>query len=193
MTAMIALATFFLASLLNTVAQQPPPEGPPPGGPPPQTQGPVSQYPTSPTAMQPLETGACLDSGRAVPKVLQSPVSRAMQIVRIDLLLSTATMMPGEIIGYLYTTADGSLWLGQRSSDYQSAADATAINRVLAATHVAGYSATSFPPTTVYGVPTKHPQLFRVQIPPDAYQPLRIALAPCVIWPSGRPLPDPSL
>ena len=177
---MLALATFFLASLLNTVAQQPAPEGPPPMGPPPQTQG------------QPLETGACLDSIRAVPKVLQSPVSRATQLVRIDLVLSTATMMPGEIIGFLYTTQDGSTWLGQRTSDYQSAADATAINRVLAATHVAGYNVTGFPPTTVYGVATKHPQIFRVQIPPDAYRPLRITLAPCVLWPSGRPLPDPS-
>jgi hypothetical protein len=143
--------------------------------------------------MQPLETGACLDSIRAVPKVLQPPASRAMQVVRIDLVLSTATMMPGEIVGFLYTTSDGSTWLGQRTSDYQSAADATAINRVLSATHVPGYNVTGFPPTTVYGVPTKHPQVFRVQIPADAYQALRITLAPCVIWPAGRPLPDPSL
>jgi hypothetical protein len=144
-------------------------------------------------AQQPLENGPCLDSLRAVPKVLQQPVSRGMQIVRIDLMLSTATMMPGEIIGFLYTLEDGSTWLGQRTSDYQSAADATAINAVLAATHVPGYNVTGFPPTNVYGVPTKHPQLFRVIVPPDAYGPLRIQLAPCVIWPPGRPLPDPAL
>jgi hypothetical protein len=143
--------------------------------------------------MQPLENGACLDSIRAVPKVLQAPVSREAQVVRIDMVLSTASMMPGEIIGFLYTTQDGSTWLGQRTSDYQSAADATAINRVLAATHVPGYNVTGFPATTVYGVPTKHPQLFRVQIPTDAYQALRVQLAPCVVWPSGRPLPDPVL
>jgi len=116
-----------------------------------------------------------------------------MQIVRIDQVVSTATMIPGEIIGFLYTTQDGGTWLGQRSAQYQSAADATAINQVLAATHVAGYTVTGFPPTNVYGVPTKHPQIFRVNVPPDAYRPLRIALVPCVIWPSGRPLPDPSM
>jgi hypothetical protein len=177
---MLALATFFLTALANTVAQMPPPQGPPP------------QYP-QPAMQQPLENGSCLDSLRAVPKVLQPPVSRAMQVVRIDLVLSTATMMPGEIIGFLYTTADGSTWLGQRTADYQSAADATAINQVLAATHGAGYSVNGFPPRDVYGVPTKHPQLFRVQIPPAAYAPLRIALAACVAWPAGRPLPDPSI
>lgn len=142
---------------------------------------------------QPLENGSCLDSLRAVPKVLQSPVSRAMQTVRIDLVLSTATMMPGEIIGFLYTTQDGSTWLGQRSSAYQSSADATAINRVLAATHVPGYNVTAFPATTEYGVPMKHPQIFRVQIPSDALSTLEIRFEPCVIWPPGRPLPDPAL
>ncbi len=176
---MFALATFFLTTLASTVAQAPPP---PPEGPPPVA------------AMQaPLENGPCLDSLRAVPKVVQGPLSRSMQVVRIDQVESTATMMPGEVIGFLYTTHDGSTWLGQRTSDYQSAADATAINRVLAATHVAGYSVTGFPPTNLYGVPTKHQQIFRVQIPPNAFAPLRIQLAPCVIWPSARPLPDPAL
>ncbi len=176
---MFALATFFLTALVNTVAQVPP-QGPPPNAQPAPMQ-------------QPLENGSCLDSLRPVPKVLQAPVSRAMQIVRIDLVLSTATMMPGEIIGFLYTAEDGSTWLGQRSADYQSAADATAINRVLAATHVPGYNVTGFPPRDVYGVPTKHPQLFRVQVPPDALTALRIQFQPCVAWPPGRPLPDPSM
>ncbi len=141
----------------------------------------------------PLQNGFCLDSLRPVPKVVQAPIVRAMQIVRIDLVLSTATMMPGEIIGFLYTTQDGSTWLGQRSADYQSAADATAINRVLAATHGSGSNTTGFPPRDVYGVPTKHPQVFRVQVPPDALGPLRVAFAPCVVWPPGRSLPDPSM
>jgi hypothetical protein len=179
---MFALATFFLVTLLNTVAQQPPP------GPPPQM-GPPTRVPMQ----QPLEEGPCLDSIRAVPKALQPPVSRAMQVVRIDLVVSTATMMPGEIIGFLYTTQDGSTWLGQRSSTYQSAAAATAINQVLAATHVPGYNVTGFPPTSEYGVPTKHPQLFRVQVPSDALAPLRIEFEPCVAWPPDRPLPDPAL
>ncbi len=90
-----------------------------------------------------------------------------MQIVRIDQVVSTATMLPGEVIGFLYTTQDGSTWLGQRTKDYQSAADATAINRVLAAAHVAGDNVTEFPPTSLYGVPTKHQQLFRVQMPAE--------------------------
>ena len=114
-----------------------------------------------------------------------------MQIVRIDLVLSTATMMPGEIIGFLYTTEDGSTWLGQRTADYQSAADATAINRVLAATHVPGYNVTGFPPRDVYGVPTKHPQLFRVQVPAEALAALRIQIRAvrrmAVRTPASRP------
>ncbi len=182
---MLALATLVLTALFNAVAQQPPPVGPP--------QGPPLGYPAPAGATQPLENGPCLDSLRAVPKVVQPPVSRAMQIVRIDEVLSTATLTPGEIIGFLYTTQDGSTWLGQRTSDYQSAADATAINQVLAATHVPGYNVTGFPPTSRYGVPTKQPQLFRVQLPSGAFVPLRIALAACVVWPSERPLPDPTM
>lgn len=180
---MLALATFFLTVLLNTVAQQPPP-GPPPGGPPEQA---------PPMSAQPLQNGPCLDSTRAVPKVLQSPVSRATQIVRIDEVISTATMSPGEIIGFLYTLHDGSTWLGQRTADYESAANATAINRVLAATHVPGDNVEAFPPKTMYGVPTKHPQLFRVQVPPAALAALQIQITPCVAWPPERPLPDPSM
>ncbi len=179
---MFALATFFLTALVNTVAQMPPPQGPP------------TPYPQPAAATQPpLQNGFCLDSLRPVPKVVQAPVVRAMQIVRIDLVLSTATMMPGEIIGFLYTTEDGATWLGQRSADYQSAADATAINRVLAATHGPDDNVTGFPPRDVYGVPTKHPQVFRVRVPPDALSALRIAFAPCVAWPSERPLPDPTM
>ena len=141
----------------------------------------------------PLENGACLDSLRPVPKVLQAPVTRAMQIVRIDEVVSTATMTPNEIIGFLYTLQDGSTWLGQRTADYQSAAEATAINRVLASTHVPGYTVSEFPPKSVYGVPTKHPQIFRVNVPQDALGPLQIQMAPCVVWPPTRPLPDPSM
>lgn len=171
---MLVLATFLLSAFGSVVAQMSP------GAPP-------------PAAQQPLENGSCLDSIRAVPKVLQQPVSRAMQIVRIDQVVSTATMTPGEIIGFLYTLQDGSTWLGDRTHDYQSAADATAINRVLAATHLPGSTVSDFPSTNVYGVPTKHPQLFRVQVPPNAFQPLEIALVACVVWPSGRPLPDPRM
>jgi hypothetical protein len=177
---MLALVTFFLAALVNTVAQAPP-QGPPP------------QYPSAAGSMQPLQDGPCLDSSRSVPRVLAAPVSRAMQIVRIDQVLSTATMTPGEIIGFLYTTQDGSTWLGERTAQYLSPADAHAINMVLAATHLPGQNVNDFPPETRYGVPTKLPQLFRVSIPPDAFGPLRVQLAPCVVWPPDRPLPDPSM
>jgi hypothetical protein len=173
---MLALATFFLMTLANTVAQAPP------------------QGPSAPAAMQPpLEDGPCLDSARMVPRVLAKPPSRATQIVRIDQVLSTATMMPGSIIGFLYTTADGSTWLGERTAQYTSPADATAINLVLAATHTSTKNVTAFPAETHYGVETKPPQLFAVRIPQDAFAALRIQLAPCVVWPAGRPLPDPSV
>jgi len=176
---MLVLAMWFLTALATMVAQAPPP-------PPPPQAMPMAAQP-------PLENGPCLDSLRPVPKVLMQPVTRGMQIVRIDQVVSTETMIPYEVIGFLYTLEDGSTWLGQRTQDYQAAADATAINRVLAASHVPGYNVTGFPPTTVYGVPTKHPQLFRVLVPPEAFGPLRIQLVPCVVWPSTRPLPDPSM
>jgi hypothetical protein len=173
---MLALVTFFLATLANTVAQAPP-QGPP-----------------VPAAMPPpLEEGPCLDSARMVPRVLAKPLSRAMQIVRIDQVLSTATMTPGAIIGFLYTTQDGSTWLGERTTQYASPADATEINQVLAATHTSTKNVTAFPPETHYGVATKSPQLFAVRIPQDSFGALRIQLAPCVVWPAGRPLPDPTM
>jgi hypothetical protein len=175
MSTMLALATFFLMTLTNTVAQMPP------GAPP------------APMAQQPLEDGACLDSARPVPRALMAPVSRAMQIVRIDEVLSTATMTPGEVIGFLYTTQDGTTWLGERSTQYTSPAGAMEINRVLAATHVSTKNVAEFPPQTRYGYPTKYSQFFAVRIPPDAYAPLRIQLAPCIAWPLGRQLPDPSM
>jgi hypothetical protein len=177
---MLLLVTFILTALSSAVAQMPPPQGPP------------SQYPQA-APMQPLEEGPCLDSSGAVPKVIAAPVSRAMQIVRIDEVLSTATMTPSEIIGFLYTTQDGSTWLGERTAHYMSPADATAINLVLSSTHVPGQNVNDFPPQSRYGVATKLPQLFKVSIPSDAMAALRIQFAPCVVWPPGRPLPDPSV
>lgn len=139
----------------------------------------------------PLTNGACLDAPRPVPFVLQPPVDRAMQIVRIDKVESTATMMPGEVLGFLYTLEDGSTWLGQRTADYLAPAAATQINQVLASTHLPGEKAESFPPQTRYGVATKYQQFFKVKIPDTALGPLKIAIAPCVAWPADRALPDP--
>ncbi len=138
-----------------------------------------------------LDNGACLDSTGVVPHVLQPPVVQAMQIVRIDEVVSTATMTAGQIIGYLYTLADGSTWLGQRRQEYMSAADAAAINTVLASTHLPGEQVNAFPPVRKYGVETNYRRYFRVKIPPDALQALKIRLVPCVQWPSAAVLPDP--
>jgi len=102
-------------------------------------------------------------------------------------------MMPNEIVGFLYTTQDGTTWLGERTAQYMSPADATAINLVLASTHLPNENVNDFPPQSHYGVPTKAPQLFKVLIPADAMSALHIQLSPCVIWPAGRPLPDPSM
>jgi hypothetical protein len=140
---------------------------------------------------QPLESGACLDSPRPVPKALVSPASRRTQIVRIDEVVSTATMTQGEVVGFLYTTQDGSTWLGQRTAYYMSPADATTINAVLSSTHLPNEQYTQFPPQTRYGVPTRAPEFFRVNIPPDALHVLRVEIAPCILWPAARPLPDP--
>ena len=145
------------------------------------------------TALEPLPTGPCLDSTRPVPRVLQPPVTRSNQIVRIDRVVSTATMMPGETIGFLYTLEDGSTWLGQRTQPYMSGAAAGQMNQVLASTHLPGQKANEFPPQMIHGVATKYAQFFKVQIVPSALEAVRIELEPCVVWPSGRPLPDPRM
>ncbi len=149
--------------------------------------------PAAPAGDETLNNGACLDSPRAVPLVLQPPAVRSMQVVRIDKVVSTSSMLPNEVIGFLYTLQDGSSWLGQRSPDYMSAADARQINQVLASTHLPTQNVAAFPPAMKYGVATKYQQFFKVNIPPAAYQGLQIQLAPCVAWPSGRSLPDPQM
>lgn len=179
---MFAFATL-LTVLFNVIAQVPP-QGPPPQGPPPPMQPRMSA--------QPLEDGPCLDSPRAVPSIVTTPVERARQLVRIDQVVSTATMTPGEIIGFLYTTQDGSTWLGERTPHFMSPANATAINAVLSATHLPGENVSVFPPQSRYGVPTRYPQVFKVSVPPDALGALRIQIVPCIVWPPGRPLPDPA-
>ncbi|MBV8198191.1 MAG: hypothetical protein JO263_08645 [Candidatus Eremiobacteraeota bacterium] len=171
---MLLIAVFLLGALQAVVAQAPP-EAPPPMAPP------------------PLESGACLDSARVVPKVLQPPAVRSLQIVRIDEVISTSTMMPNEISGFLYTTADGSTWLGQRSTQYLSPASASAINQVLASTRMPNQNVSEFPPESRYGVPTKYPRFFQVRIAPGAMEALRFRLQPCIAWPPGRALPDPAL
>ena len=74
-----------------------------------------------------------------------------------------------------------------------SPADATGINRVLAATHISTKNVTAFPPQSRYGVATKYPQFLRCESRRMSFGALRIKLAPCVAWPAGRPLPDPSM
>lgn len=167
-------AAILLAAV--TLAQAPAPAQPPPG-----------------SALEPLGAGACLDSTRPVPRVLQPPIVRASQIVKIDRVLSTTTLMPGQTIGFLYTLQDGSTWLGQRSQAYMSGAAASQMNQVLSSTHTPGEKATEFPPQTIHGVATKYTQFFRVKIVPSALETLKIELQPCVVWPAGRPLPDPQM
>ncbi|MDE2481613.1 MAG: hypothetical protein KGN02_05450 [bacterium] len=142
---------------------------------------------------QTLNNGACMDSPRAVPLVLQPPAVRSQQIVRIDKVVSLQSNLENEVIGYLYTLQDGSMWLGQRTPDYMSAADARAINQVLSSTHMPDQPLSAFPPTMKYGVATKYQQFFRVQIPQAALAGLQIRLDACVAWPAGRSLPDPTM
>jgi hypothetical protein len=140
-----------------------------------------------------LENGPCLDSSRPVPRVLAPPVERSNQVVRIDKIEATSTMLAGEVIGYLYTLADGSTWLGQRRNEYMSGADANAINNVLSMTHMPGDNVSKFPPQMIHGVATKYSQFFRVQVPESTWSTLRIQVVPCVAWPPGRQLPDPMM
>jgi len=109
-----------------------------------------------PAATDVLNNGACMDSPRSVPLALQPPAVRSRQILRIDKVVSTQTNLQNEVIGYLYTLQDGSTWLGQRSPDYMSGADAEAINIVLASTHLPDQPIKAFPPRQKYGVSTKY-------------------------------------
>lgn len=156
-------------------------------------QAPAPAAPIAAPMQQTLENGPCLDSPRAVPLALQPPAIRTMQVVRIDKVESTATMMAGEVIGFLYTLQDGSTWLGQRTPPYMSGDGAAALNQVLASTHMPGQNVSKFPAQMKEGVATKYQQFFRVQIPAAALDTLRIQMAPCVAWPAGRSLPDPSM
>ena len=144
-------------------------------------------------AFEPLGAGACLDSPRPVPRLLQPPPERGNQIVRIDKVVSTASMMPGEVIAFLYTLQDGSTWLGQRTQAYMSGAAAEQSNQVLASTHLPGANVNRFPAQLEHGVATKYQQFFKVQLVPSALTTLHIELVPCVVWPAGRPLPDPQM
>jgi hypothetical protein len=182
MTILAALISLLLVPV--TLAQAPPtPQAPPPVM--------VPQPPPS-ADEAPLNNGPCLDSPGSVPHVLQAPLVREMEIVRIDKVVSTYTMTEGDIIGFLYVTHDGTQWLGQRTSDYMSAADARQINHVLASTRLSPSEPSQFPPTMRMGVPVRSEQYFRVQIPESAKRPLHISIEQCVAWPEGRPLPDPS-
>lgn len=137
-----------------------------------------------------LNNGACLDSNKSVPQALFG-TAPSSAIVKIDKVISTSSMINGEIIGYLYTRADGTTWLTQRGQDYMSSADSHAINAVFASTHGPNATVTQFPPVRRYGVKTNYSEIFRVSLPPNAMDPLQVRLDPCVAWPSGRPLPKP--
>ncbi|MDQ2864888.1 MAG: hypothetical protein M3R51_01545 [Candidatus Eremiobacteraeota bacterium] len=135
---------------------------------------------------------SCLDSPHAVPQPLLAPALPSMQIVRIDKVVSTAPMLQNEVIGYLYTVRDGSTWLGQRSPDYMSAADAAAVNQVLASTHIPAQNITAFPAQSKLGIATKSQQVFKINLPSAASEALRIQVLPCVAWPAGVALPTPA-
>jgi hypothetical protein len=137
-----------------------------------------------------LNGGACLDSPKSVPQGLFG-TDPSSAIVRIDKVVSTQSMIDGQIIGYLYTRQDGTTWLGQRAQQYMSAVGSAAVNTVLTSTHMPGAKTTEFPPEKVYGVKTNYSEIFQVKLPPAAFQPLNIRLDPCVAWPAGMALPNP--
>jgi hypothetical protein len=141
-------------------------------------------------ALTVLNNGACLDSIKSVPQGLFGGEQTAA-IVKIDRVVSTASMTDGEIIGYLYTRQDGTTWLGQRRQQYMSGADSAHINQVLASTHMPTATVTAFPPVRKYGVKTNYAEIFQVQIPAASLDPLHIRLDPCVEWPAGTSLPSP--
>lgn len=188
-------AALLFALLIPASAQQasPPPAPPPIVTAPPSPLAPT-QLPADDDAVL-LNNGPCMDSPASVPHVLQEPVVREMQVIRIDRVISTYSMTPNEVIGFVYVTKDGTHWLGQRSGDFMSASNARQINHVLVSTRLARTEPQAFPPTTshITGAALHTEQYFRVDIPPMAWGPLHIKLEVCVAWPPDRPLPDPSL
>lgn len=151
----------------------------------------LAQAPAAaPLAAAPLNNGMCLDSAVAVPHTLDG-TDKETEVVRIDKIVSTATLINGEIIGYLYTRQDGATYLGQRKGVYMSAATSHAINSVFASTHLPNATIAQFPPERRYGVKTNYQQIFQVQLPRSALDPLHIQVQPCVAWPDGQALPDP--
>lgn len=137
-----------------------------------------------------LNNGACLDSVKSVPQTLFGS-GTGSTIVKIDKVVSTSTLIDGEVIGYLYTRQDGTTWLGQRKQDYMSAADSQAVNALFSSTHMPTATITQFPPVRMFGVKTNYTEIFQVQIPATAMDPLHIRLDPCVAWPVGMALPNP--
>ncbi len=137
-----------------------------------------------------LNNGSCLDSNKAVPQALYG-TDTSSAIVKIDKVVSTSTMIDGEIIGYLYTRQDGTTWLGQRAQNFMSAADSQAINAVFASTHLPTATVTQFPPVKRYGVKTNYSEIFQVKMPETALDALHVRLDPCVAWPAGMTLPTP--
>lgn len=148
---------------------------------------PAPAAPVSSTVV--LNNGACLDSIKSVPQTLFGTDSGST-IVKIDKMVSTSTYIDGQIIGYLYTRQDGTTWLGQRKEDFMSAAASQAINAVFASTHMPAATITQFPPIRRFGVKTNYTEIFQVQIPGTALEPLHVRLDPCVAWPSGAALPN---
>ncbi len=182
---MFVFATLLSAMLgAQTIAQASPTSAP---------AAPAAPAATVPIGPDTLNNGACMDSPRAVPLVLQPPSVRSMQVVRIDKIVSTASLLKDETIGFLYTLQDGSTWIGQRTPDYMSAADARAANQILASTHLPDQAVTAFPPQSKFGVATKYQQYFKISLPQAALEGLQVRLEPCVAWPAGRELPDPHM
>lgn len=125
-----------------------------------------------------------MDSVKQVPYNLGWPLDRTTQVVRIDKIVSTSSMTPQEVLGFLYTRQDGATLAGTRSSRYMSAVSWSVMNQVLASTHAPSVTQTAF------SQKANGNEFLKVNIPADAMGALNIRLEPCVAWPQGRPLPD---
>lgn len=128
--------------------------------------------------------GACMDSFKQVPYNIGWPLDRTTQVVKIEKILATSPMTPGEVVGFLYTRYDGATFAGTRNGRYMSASHWDAMNQLLNSTHAPSVRQTSFSQRA------NGNEYLQVNIPADAMGPLKIELQPCVAWPAGRPLPD---
>jgi len=129
----------------------------------------------------PAASGACLDSAKSVPMNLGIG-GRETDVVRIQKIVWSARRHD-EIIGYLYTLANGQTWAGTRRSANMSDAGVRRFDRFLRAVAV---RRSDLPASSTQNGAAAQ---YEVRAVPQHLAQFELVLSPCVEWPKDRPLP----